>query len=48
MYPVADYRGIRKDNWYTDEEWIRIVMGEVVKIGKYFEKEIVGLAQKYE
>lgn len=47
VYPVADYRGIRKDNWYTDEEWIRIVMGEVVKIGKYFEKEIVGLAQKY-
>ena len=34
---VSDKREIRKDNWFLDEEKIKIVMGEVVKIGKYFE-----------
>jgi uncharacterized SAM-binding protein YcdF (DUF218 family) len=33
---VPDKREIRKDNWFLDEEKIKIVMGEVVKIGKYF------------
>ena len=37
---VPDKREIRKDNWFLDEEKIRIVMGEVVKIGKYFEPYI--------
>lgn len=34
---VPDKREIRKDNWFLDEEKIKIVMGEVVRIGKYFE-----------
>lgn len=48
IYPVPDYRGIQKDNWHTKKEWIRIVMGEVVKIGKYFEREIINMAEKFE
>lgn len=34
---VPDKKEIRKDNWFLDEGKIKIVMGEVVKIGKYFE-----------
>lgn len=34
---VSDKREIKKDNWFMDEEKIKIVMGEVVKIGTYFE-----------
>ncbi|MEG0774090.1 YdcF family protein [Clostridium sp.] len=37
---VSDKKEIRKDNWFLDEEKIKIVMGEVVKIGKYFEPYI--------
>ena len=37
---VSDKREIRKDNWFLEEEKIKIVMGEVVKIGKYFEPHI--------
>lgn len=37
---VPDKREIRKDNWFLDEEKIKTVMGEVVKIGKYFEPYI--------
>lgn len=47
VYPVPDYRGIQKDNWYMKEEWIRIVMGEVVKIGEYFDKEITNIVEKF-
>lgn len=43
---VPDYRGIQKDNWFTREDWIRVVMGEVVKIGRYFEKYIPELMEK--
>lgn len=34
---VPGKKEIRKDNWFMDEEKIKIVMGEVVKIGTYFE-----------
>ncbi len=37
---VPDKREIRKDNWFLDEEKIKVVMDEVVKIGKYFEHYI--------
>lgn len=37
---VPDKRRIEKDNWFLDEEKIKIVMGEVVKIGKYFKDHI--------
>ena len=47
VYTVPDYRGIQKDNWHTNGEWIGIVMGEVVKIGRYFEKEIPKIEAKY-
>lgn len=43
---VPDRRDIRKDNWFLDEEKIRIVMGEVVKIGKYFETYIKKFQEK--
>ena len=45
---VPDYRGMQKDNWFTREEWIPVVMGEVVKIGKYFGKYIPELMAKAE
>lgn len=38
--PVADYRGITRDNWFLNRGHIHIVMGEVAKIGKYFEDQI--------
>ncbi|MDF2539664.1 MAG: hypothetical protein K0S76_2685 [Herbinix sp.] len=38
--PVIDRRGISKDNWYMKEESIKLVMGEIVKIGKYFDNKI--------
>jgi uncharacterized SAM-binding protein YcdF (DUF218 family) len=37
---VLDKCGIDKDNWHLADEKIGIVMGEVAKIGKYFEGEI--------
>ncbi|OZV11520.1 hypothetical protein CIW83_13820 [Tissierella sp. P1] len=37
---VPDKREITKDNWFLDEEKIDIVMGEVVKVGKYFRQYI--------
>jgi uncharacterized SAM-binding protein YcdF (DUF218 family) len=43
---VPDKRGIRKDNWYLDEEKIKVVMGEVAKIGKYFEPHIKKFQEK--
>ena len=38
--PVADYRGITKENWFLNRSHIHIVMGEVAKIGVYFEDQI--------
>lgn len=38
--PVRDKRGMSKDNWFTDNTYISIVMREIVKIGKYFEDKI--------
>ncbi len=38
--PVIDKRGISKSNWYTRKEYIAVVMGEVRKIGQYFEDKI--------
>jgi uncharacterized SAM-binding protein YcdF (DUF218 family) len=38
--PVIDERGIARDTWFLDEDKIHIVMGEVVKIGQYFEDKI--------
>jgi uncharacterized SAM-binding protein YcdF (DUF218 family) len=35
--PVHDERDIRRDNWFTSELGIRKVMGEVEKIGRYFD-----------
>ncbi len=37
---VPDRKEITKDNWFLDEDKIKIVMGEVVKIGRYFESYI--------
>lgn len=39
--PIIDKRGITKDNWFLNEESIKIVMNEVVKIGSYFQDKIV-------
>ncbi|ERI95088.1 hypothetical protein HMPREF1982_00486 [Clostridiales bacterium oral taxon 876 str. F0540] len=38
--PVLDRRKTTKDNWFLDGEKISLVMGEVSKIGGYFEGEI--------
>lgn len=37
---VSDKKEILKENWFMDDEKIKIVMSEVVKIGKYFESYI--------
>ena len=33
---TVDNRGLNKANWITKDEYVKIVMGEVEKIGKYF------------
>jgi uncharacterized SAM-binding protein YcdF (DUF218 family) len=45
--PVADYRGISRDTWFLDRGHTHIVMGEVMKIGKYFEDQVAEWAQYY-
>ena len=37
---------LSKDNWFLDEDKIKIVMGEVVKIGDYFKSLINNLQEK--
>lgn len=44
--PVADKRGVSKSTWYLDKEKISVVMGEVVKIGQYFEDKIPDWARE--
>jgi len=36
---TVDDKDITKDNWYKDDEKKEMVMGEVMKIGKYFLKD---------
>lgn len=43
--PVVDMKGISKHTWFSNDEHINIVMGEVVKIGKYFEDKIINWAE---
>lgn len=38
--PVIDLRGISRQNWFNNPAHIAIVMGEVRKIGEYFEDKI--------
>lgn len=38
--PVIDGKDITKYNWFLDKAKIQIVMGEVVKIGSYFEDHV--------
>lgn len=40
VYPVVDRREISKDNWFLNPESTKIVMSEIVKIGKYFEDKV--------
>ncbi len=40
---VTDKTGVTKDNWFLNKEYTALIMGEVVKIGKYFEDEIPNL-----
>ena len=37
---VTDKTGVTKDNWFLNTKATSLIMGEVVKIGKYFENEI--------
>ncbi len=41
--PTTDKRGLHKDNWTTNPEYIEKVMGEVEKIGKYFKDKVAYL-----
>lgn len=43
---TPDKKEVTKDNWFLDEEKIKTVMGEVVKIGKYFEPYIRKFQEK--
>lgn len=40
---VTDKTGVTRNNWFLNTEAISLVMGEVVKIGKYFKNEIPNL-----
>lgn len=44
--PIHGKKDLRKDNWFLNEEKIKTVMSEVVKIGKYFEPYIKDLQYK--
>ncbi len=46
--PVYDYRGISKDSWFLNRGHIHIVMGEVAKIGVYFEDQVAAWGQYYQ
>lgn len=37
---IEDSRGLNKENWTTNDTFIKIVMTEVEKIGKYFNDKI--------
>ena len=39
--PVTDAKGLSRDNWFTKDEYIKTVMGEVEKMGKYFSEDIL-------
>ena len=39
--PVTDIKGLSRDNWYTKDEYIKTVIGEVEKMGKYFSDDIL-------
>lgn len=43
---VTDQNGIQKLNWFQKEHSVNLVMGEVVKIGRYFPKQITQWYQK--
>jgi len=43
---VEDYKKINKQNWFLKDRGIETVMSEVVKIGKYFNKEIKQMYEK--
>jgi len=38
--PVEDNRGLNRNNWTTKDEYVKIVMNEVEKVGKYFGNKI--------
>ena len=38
---VTDVKGLDRTNWFTNDEYIKTVMGEVEKIGKYFSDDIL-------
>ena len=40
---VSDINGLSRDNWFTKAEYIRTVMSEVEKIGKYFSEDILSM-----
>ena len=39
--PVTDIKGLSRDNWFTKNEYIKTVMGEVEKMGKYFSNDVL-------
>lgn len=39
--PVTDMKGLSRDNWFTKDEYIKTVMGEAEKMGKYFSDDIL-------
>lgn len=39
--PVVDRRGITKDSWQSNQDFVNIVMGEVIKIGTYFKDKVM-------
>lgn len=38
MIAPTDTKGITKDNWFTNENGVKIVMDELEKLGKYFRR----------
>lgn len=44
--PIVDGNNIERDNWFLNEKKISRVMGEVMKIGQYFEKHVPSWVEK--
>jgi uncharacterized SAM-binding protein YcdF (DUF218 family) len=40
VVPVIDRRGISRDNWFLSANSIRVVMGELERIGRYFASQV--------
>lgn len=41
-----DNRGITKENWFTKNDYIELIMCEVEKMGKYFSDSVLSMYER--